>query len=116
MIPELGQIALALALAVAIIQAVLPLAGAANGNRAWIAVARPAAQTQALLVAFAERGIDWHPERLVRELDPIAKVARFSDGAAMPYDLFLGVPVHRAPEVVELVTPKGALLPTPAPP
>jgi cytochrome c-type biogenesis protein CcmF len=42
-----------LALAVAIIQAVLPLAGAANGNRAWIAVARPAAQTQALLVAFA---------------------------------------------------------------
>jgi cytochrome c-type biogenesis protein CcmF len=53
MIPELGQIALALALAVAIIQAVLPLAGAANGNRAWIAVARPAAQTQALLVAFA---------------------------------------------------------------
>jgi sulfide:quinone oxidoreductase len=59
------------------------------------------AASAALLVAFAERGIDWHPERLVRELDPIAKVARFSDGAAMPYDLFLGVPVHRAPEVVE---------------
>jgi cytochrome c-type biogenesis protein CcmF len=53
MIPELGQFALALALAVAVLQAVLPIAGAANGNAAWIAVARPAALTQALLVAFA---------------------------------------------------------------
>src|SRR5438445_9957657 len=53
MIPELGQFALALALAVALLQAVLPIAGAANGNAAWIAVARPAAQAQALLVAFA---------------------------------------------------------------
>src|SRR5947207_7446010 len=53
MIPELGQFALALALAVALLQAVLPLAGAAKGNAAWIAVARPAAQAQVLLVAFA---------------------------------------------------------------
>jgi cytochrome c-type biogenesis protein CcmF len=53
MIPELGQFALALALAVAMVQAVLPIAGAARGNAAWIAVARPAAQTQAVLVAFA---------------------------------------------------------------
>jgi len=53
MIPELGQFALSLALAVALVQAVLPIAGAANGNAAWIAVARPAAMTQALLVAFA---------------------------------------------------------------
>src|SRR5436190_23600123 len=53
MIPELGQFALALALAVARQQAVLPIAGAAKGNAAWMAVARPAAQAQALLVAFA---------------------------------------------------------------
>jgi cytochrome c-type biogenesis protein CcmF len=53
MIPELGQFALALALAVALVQAFLPIAGAANGNRAWIAVARPAARTLALLIAFA---------------------------------------------------------------
>jgi cytochrome c-type biogenesis protein CcmF len=53
MIPELGQLALTLALAVALVQAVLPLAGAANGNLAWMALARPAAQAQALLVAFA---------------------------------------------------------------
>jgi hypothetical protein len=59
------------------------------------------AASEALLVAFAERGINWHPGRLVRELDPVRKVAIFSDGSDMPYDLFLGVPVHRAPVVVE---------------
>jgi cytochrome c-type biogenesis protein CcmF len=53
MIPELGQFALALALAVALVQAALPLMGAANGKAAWIAVARPSAQAQTLLVAFA---------------------------------------------------------------
>ena len=53
MIPELGQFALALALAVALAQAVLPIAGAARGAASWIALARPAARTQALLVALA---------------------------------------------------------------
>ena len=37
MIPELGQFALSLALAVALVQAVFPLAGAHNGNLAWMA-------------------------------------------------------------------------------
>src|SRR5688500_641654 len=53
MIPELGQVALSLALAVALVQAFFPLAGAHNGNLAWMSLARPAAQGQALLVAFA---------------------------------------------------------------
>ena len=53
MIPELGQLALALALAVALVQGVLPLAGAARGDAAWMGVARPAAHAQALLLAFA---------------------------------------------------------------
>ena len=53
-----------------------------------------------LLAAFAERGIEWFPEQLVRELDPATKVAHFADGREMPFDLFLGVPKHRAPEVV----------------
>ena len=53
MIPELGQFALALALAVALVQAFMPIAGAARGDAAWIALARPAARVQALLVAFA---------------------------------------------------------------
>jgi sulfide:quinone oxidoreductase len=58
------------------------------------------AASEALLVAFAERGIDWHPEQMVRELDPGRHVAKLADGGEMPYDLFLGVPVHRAPAVV----------------
>ena len=57
--------------------------------------------SQALLAAFAERGIDWYPERLVGELDAGRKVALLRDGTEMPYDLFLGVPLHRAPVVVE---------------
>jgi sulfide:quinone oxidoreductase len=58
------------------------------------------AASEALLVAFAERGISWHPERLVKSLSPERKVAVFSDGTELPYDLFLGVPVHKAPTVV----------------
>jgi len=55
MIPELGHFALILALLVAIVQGVLPLLGAHRRNVAWMALARPAAQTQwmLLLVAFA---------------------------------------------------------------
>ena len=55
----------------------------------------------ALLTAFEERGIAWHPERVVRSLDPARKVAVCADGVELPYDLFLGVPVHRAPAVVQ---------------
>jgi cytochrome c-type biogenesis protein CcmF len=53
MIPELGQVALLLALAVALIQGSLPIAGAARGRADWMALARPAAQTQCLLVMVA---------------------------------------------------------------
>jgi cytochrome c-type biogenesis protein CcmF len=53
MIPELGQLALCLALAVALVQGFFPIAGAANGTLSWMNVARPAALAQALLVAFA---------------------------------------------------------------
>jgi sulfide:quinone oxidoreductase len=58
------------------------------------------AASKALLAAFAERGIDWYPDRLVRELDPARKVVSFADGSELPFDLFLGVPVHRVPAVV----------------
>jgi len=59
------------------------------------------AASDALLVAFEERNIDWYPNRLVHSLDPARNVARCSDDHEMPYDLFLGVPAHRAPAVVE---------------
>ncbi|MGH2391234.1 MAG: NAD(P)/FAD-dependent oxidoreductase, partial [Chloroflexota bacterium] len=54
----------------------------------------------ALLAAFAERGISFVPNRLVRALDPARRVAMLDDGTEMPYDLFLGVPKHRVPDVV----------------
>ena len=53
MIAELGQLALILALAMAIMQCVVPLAGAARGNPDWMALARPAAIGQFLFVATA---------------------------------------------------------------
>lgn len=58
------------------------------------------AASELLLTTFAERGIEWHPRREVRELDPVRKVATARDGGEFPYDLFLAVPVHRAPAVV----------------
>jgi sulfide:quinone oxidoreductase len=56
--------------------------------------------SKALFAAFAERDIEWVPERIVTALDPDRKVAVCSDGSEIPYDLFLGVPVHRAPKAV----------------
>ena len=53
--------------------------------------------SRALLAAFAERGIAWHPDRLIDRLDPGRMVAVFSDGTEMPYDLFLGCPATRSP-------------------
>jgi sulfide:quinone oxidoreductase len=55
------------------------------------------AASQALLTAFEERGIGWHPNRTVRRLDAGRHVALLADGTEMPYDLFLGVPTHRVP-------------------
>jgi sulfide:quinone oxidoreductase len=56
--------------------------------------------SKALLTAFAERGIEFCGERAVRALDAGRKVAVLSDGTELPYDLFLGIPVHHAPRVV----------------
>jgi len=56
------------------------------------------AASEALLAAFAERGIGWYPDRVVKELTE--GVATLADGTEVPFDLFLGVPVHRVPRVV----------------
>jgi sulfide:quinone oxidoreductase len=58
------------------------------------------AASEALLAAFAERGIGWFPGQVIRELDPVTKTARFADGTDLPFDLFLGIPTHRVPRVV----------------
>src|SRR6185503_12314177 len=56
--------------------------------------------SRAILSAFAERGITFVKDSLVKALDPQRKAALLSDGTALPYDLFLGIPVHRVPQVV----------------
>jgi sulfide:quinone oxidoreductase len=55
--------------------------------------------SKALLAAFAERDIEFVGGRRVSSLDTPRRVAVLDDGAEMPYDLFLGVPKHRAPDV-----------------
>jgi sulfide:quinone oxidoreductase len=58
-------------------------------------------ETSAAIVrALGERDIGYEPGRKVRALDPAAHVAQLRTGE-LPYDLFIGIPVHRAPAVVE---------------
>jgi cytochrome c-type biogenesis protein CcmF len=59
MIPEIGQLALILALLIALVQATLPIIGAARGDRVWMGLARPAAQGQFLFVALAFGCLAW---------------------------------------------------------
>jgi len=47
---------------------------------------------------LAERGIEQRPEQLVTSIDPAKKEARLASGETLPYDLFVGIPVHRAPD------------------
>jgi sulfide:quinone oxidoreductase len=56
--------------------------------------------SEAFLAAFAERGIEWHPQRMVTSLDPARSEAVLADGSTMAFDLFLGVPKHTVPAVV----------------
>ncbi|HSW09231.1 NAD(P)/FAD-dependent oxidoreductase [Aquabacterium sp.] len=57
--------------------------------------------SKALLAAFAERGITFMPNRRVAAVDAARRIASLDDGSELPYELFLGVPKHRAPAVVE---------------
>ncbi|SDI52288.1 cytochrome c-type biogenesis protein CcmF [Pseudomonas flavescens] len=53
MIPELGHLAMILALCLALVQATLPLVGAWRGDRQWMSLAQPAAWGQFAFLAFA---------------------------------------------------------------
>ncbi len=56
--------------------------------------------SRALEAAFAERDITFVPGRRVSSVDSARGVAALDDGSELQYDLFLGVPKHRAPDVV----------------
>jgi sulfide:quinone oxidoreductase len=56
--------------------------------------------SKAILEAFDERNIEYHGGARVISIDPATKTATNERGETFAFDLFLGVPVHRAPEVV----------------
>lgn len=59
MIPEFGQLALALALCLALVQSTVPLVGAALGRADWMALARPAAAGQFVFVTVAFAALEY---------------------------------------------------------
>lgn len=65
---------------------------------------RPVPVTDAVSQMFrdglAERGIEELPQCLVTGLDPTTRTAQLAGGGTLPYDLFVGIPVHRAPDVL----------------
>ena len=61
----------------------------------------PSPETSAaLLEEFAARDIAFVPDARITSLDPDRRVAVLADGSEVAFDLFLGVPRHRAPDVV----------------
>jgi sulfide:quinone oxidoreductase len=57
--------------------------------------------SQSILDALTERGIEYVPNKHIVELDTWNHEARLESGGSIPYDLFVGIPVHRVPAVVE---------------
>jgi sulfide:quinone oxidoreductase len=57
--------------------------------------------SQSILDALSERGIEYVPNQHLTALDTETNEVQLADGGSIPYDLFVGVPVHRAPKVVE---------------
>jgi sulfide:quinone oxidoreductase len=57
--------------------------------------------SEAILERFRERHISWVGNQGITSIDPATNSARLRDGSALRYDLFLGIPVHRVPSVVQ---------------
>lgn len=56
--------------------------------------------SDALIEVFAERDIEWLSRTEVERVDAARKVAITRDGRELAYDLFLGIPIHVAPQVL----------------
>lgn len=48
--------------------------------------------------ALAARDVEELPQHLVTKIDPATKTAHLADGQQLAYDLFVGIPIHRAPD------------------
>ena len=53
-----------------------------------------------ILKALKERDIGWWPQSKITALDPATKTATLADDRTTPYELLLGIPVHKAPPVL----------------
>jgi sulfide:quinone oxidoreductase len=56
--------------------------------------------SRSILDALTERGLEYLPNRHITALDTDKNEVRLKDGGSIPYDLFVGIPVHLAPDVV----------------
>jgi sulfide:quinone oxidoreductase len=57
--------------------------------------------SQSILDALGARGIEYVGNQHVVEIDPRGKTARLASGERVSYDFFVGIPVHRVPDVVQ---------------
>ena len=88
MIPELGHLALILALCLALVQASVPLIGAWRGDRQWMGLAQPAAWGQFLMLAFSFACLTW---AFMADDFSVAYVAQNSNSALPWYYKFSAV-------------------------
>ena len=67
-------------------------------------MARPVPVTGEISQMFREglaaRGVTELAEHLVTGIDPATGTAQLASGETLPYDLFVGIPIHRAPAVL----------------
>jgi len=104
MIPELGHLALILALALAVVQAGFPLAGSFNGHRSWMAMTRPLAWGQFTFLGIAFACLLWaflsddfsvlyvahNSNRLMPTLYKVSAVWGAHEGSLLLWVLLLG--------------------------
>jgi sulfide:quinone oxidoreductase len=67
-------------------------------------MARPVPVTSEVAQMFrdglAARNVKELPEHLVVAIDPATRTAQLANGETLPYDLFVGIPIHRAPALL----------------
>ena len=56
--------------------------------------------SRTILDLLNERGIEYVPNQQIVEVDRDENAVRLADGGSISCDLFVGIPVHRAPDVV----------------
>ena len=88
LIPELGHLAMILALCLALVQSTLPLYGAWRGDRLWMRLAVPAAHGQFWMLLFAFACLTW---AFVTDDFSVAYVASNSNSALPWYYKFSAV-------------------------